>query len=60
MEILELQIIVEDDYNGACGTIEQRVLRNKSISGIVRLIYSYLYSFADLEIGECFLVLNKT
>lgn len=58
METTNLQIIIEDNYNGACGSVEQRVLRNKSISKTARLIYSYLCSFADPETGECFPALS--
>ena len=58
MKNLELQIIIEDNFNGACGSVEQRVLRNKSISKTARLIYSYLCSFTDPETGECFPALS--
>lgn len=45
--------ILEDDYNGACGSVEQRVMRSNKVSYGAKCLYAYLASFVG-DKDECF------
>lgn len=47
------QTIIEDKFNGACGSVEQRVMRSEKVSYGAKALYGYLASFAG-EKDECF------